>query len=279
MKSHLPVETANENFKGVAHVELYYKAVHFYLQEHPDLINGMLNVLALRVDHTRVVDITRKAGHLRLTWLLFQSNNVSAVNEIGLAQKIEKHELLEMRQVAAYIYKKAGRWKQSITLSKKDNLYKKTFGTEEKRGRFLRWSFQSMKKGIQKLDLRLGGVTSLLQINDLKNSPGPSREELRLAPFFFFSWPSRLATTAKYRSHSQQRWHHFHSITLHTWPSCSPNKTATSSTVEPHQLWSLHILVDSLYTRLSWSARHHFLEPCAPGFAAEKSIKKSSRET
>ena len=38
--------------------------------------------------------------------------------------QIEKHELLEMRRVAAYIYKKAGRWKQSIALSKKDNLYK-----------------------------------------------------------------------------------------------------------------------------------------------------------
>lgn len=39
-------------------------------------------------------------------------------------EQIEKHELLEMRRVAAYIYKKAGRWKQSIALSKKDNLYK-----------------------------------------------------------------------------------------------------------------------------------------------------------
>lgn len=56
-------------FKGViakvANVELCYKAVHFYLQEHPDLINDVLNVLALRVDHARVVDIMRKAGHLR----------------------------------------------------------------------------------------------------------------------------------------------------------------------------------------------------------------------
>ncbi|KAG9458592.1 hypothetical protein H6P81_003100 [Aristolochia fimbriata] len=54
----------------VANVELYYKAVHFYLQEHPDLINDPLNVLALRVDHTSVVYIM---------------------------QKVEKHELLEMR--------------------------------------------------------------------------------------------------------------------------------------------------------------------------------------
>ena len=62
-----------------------------------------------------------------------------------------------------------------------EELYKKTFGTEEKRGQFLRWRFQLMEKGIQKLDLRPGGVTSLLQINDLKNSPGPSRKELRIA--------------------------------------------------------------------------------------------------
>jgi len=39
-------------------------------------------------------------------------------------EQIEKHELLEMRRVAAYIYKKAGRWKQSICMLKKDKLYK-----------------------------------------------------------------------------------------------------------------------------------------------------------
>ena len=44
-------------------------------------------------------------------------------------EQIEKHELLEMRHVAAYICKKAGRWKQSIALSKKDNLYKDVMET------------------------------------------------------------------------------------------------------------------------------------------------------
>ena len=39
-------------------------------------------------------------------------------------EQLEKHELLEMWRMAAYIYKKAGRWKQSIALSKKDNMYK-----------------------------------------------------------------------------------------------------------------------------------------------------------
>ncbi|KAJ0102219.1 hypothetical protein Patl1_06637 [Pistacia atlantica] len=166
--NHSPEAWDHMQFKDVAvkvaNVELYYKAVHFYLQEHPDLINDLLNVLALRVDHTRVVDIMRKAGHLLLVkpyMVAVQSNNVSAVNEalneiyveeedyerlresidmhdnfdqIGLAQKIEKHELLEMRRVAAYIYKKAGRWKQSIALSKKDNLYKDAMETASQSG-------------------------------------------------------------------------------------------------------------------------------------------------
>lgn len=38
-----------------------------------------------------------------------------------------------------------------------------------------------MEKWIQKLNLKPGGVSSLLQINDLKNSPGPSKKELRIA--------------------------------------------------------------------------------------------------
>lgn len=39
-----------------------------------------------------------------------------------------------MRRVAAYIYKKAGRWKQSIALSKNDNLYKDAMETASQSG-------------------------------------------------------------------------------------------------------------------------------------------------
>ncbi|XP_071927672.1 uncharacterized protein [Coffea arabica] len=62
-----------------------------------------------------------------------------------------------------------------------EELYKKTFGTEEKRIQFLRWRVQLMEKGIQKLDFKPGGVNSLLQINDPKNSPEPSRKEVPVA--------------------------------------------------------------------------------------------------
>ncbi|RYQ79222.1 hypothetical protein Ahy_Scaffold6g107929 isoform A [Arachis hypogaea] len=62
-----------------------------------------------------------------------------------------------------------------------EELYQKSFGSEEKRIEFLRWRCQMMEKGIQKLNFKPGGVTSLLQVNDLKNSPGPSKKELRIA--------------------------------------------------------------------------------------------------
>ena len=38
-----------------------------------------------------------------------------------------------------------------------------------------------MEKGVQKLDFNPGGVASMLQITDLKDSPGPSKKELRIA--------------------------------------------------------------------------------------------------
>ncbi|KAF6166165.1 hypothetical protein GIB67_023875 [Kingdonia uniflora] len=62
-----------------------------------------------------------------------------------------------------------------------EELYQKVFGTEEKRQNFLRWRLQLMEKGIEKLDLKPEGISSLLQINDLKNSPGPSKKEFRSA--------------------------------------------------------------------------------------------------
>lgn len=43
---------------------------------------------------------------------------------IDLAQRLEKHELIEFRRIAAYLYKRNNRWRQSVELCKKDKLYK-----------------------------------------------------------------------------------------------------------------------------------------------------------
>lgn len=45
-------------------------------------------------------------------------------DNITLAQRLEKHELIEFRRIAAYLYKGNNRWKQSVELCKKDRLYK-----------------------------------------------------------------------------------------------------------------------------------------------------------
>ncbi|XP_017852375.1 clathrin heavy chain isoform X1 [Drosophila busckii] len=138
----------------VANIELYYKAIEFYLEFKPLLLNDMLLVLAPRMDHTRAVSYFSKTGYLPLVKPYLrsvQSLNNKAINEalngllideedyqglrnsidgfdnfdtIALAQKLEKHELTEFRRIAAYLYKGNNRWKQSVELCKKDKLYK-----------------------------------------------------------------------------------------------------------------------------------------------------------
>ncbi|KMZ57747.1 Phosphatidylinositol transfer protein [Zostera marina] len=60
-------------------------------------------------------------------------------------------------------------------------LYTRMVGSEAKTEQFLRWGFQVMEKGIQKLDFSPGSVASILQITDLKNTPWVSKKELRVA--------------------------------------------------------------------------------------------------
>ncbi|KAL2520204.1 Patellin-3 [Forsythia ovata] len=60
-------------------------------------------------------------------------------------------------------------------------LYAKTFADEEKRMKFLRWRIQFLERSIRKLDFTPGGINTIFQISDLKNSPGPGKKELRIA--------------------------------------------------------------------------------------------------
>lgn len=60
-------------------------------------------------------------------------------------------------------------------------LYSKTFSDEEKQMKFLRWRIQFLERSIRKLDFSPGGVCTIFQVSDLKNSPGPGKRELRQA--------------------------------------------------------------------------------------------------
>merc|ERR1712176_1466485 len=122
-------------------------------------VNSLLNTIATKVDHARVVNNVRKTGHLALILPYLkqvQQHNIAAVNDainelyveseqyeemrqsiedfdnfdqIALAQKMEKHELAEMRRIASLVYKKNKRFKQAIELSKVDKMFKDAMET------------------------------------------------------------------------------------------------------------------------------------------------------
>ncbi|KAJ5509308.1 hypothetical protein N7527_011451 [Penicillium freii] len=143
----------------VANLEIYYRALNFYLQEQPLLLTDLLQVLTARIDVNRVVRIFQTSDNIPLIkpfLLNVQSQNKRAVNDainellieeedhkllkdsvdqndnfdaVALAQRLEKHDLIFFRQIAANIYRNNKRWEKSIALSKQDKLYKDAIET------------------------------------------------------------------------------------------------------------------------------------------------------
>jgi clathrin heavy chain len=137
----------------VANVELYYKAMQFYLDYKPLLLNDLLLVLSPRLDQSRTVTFFTKVNQLALVKPYLrqvQNLNNKALNEclnqlfieeedyealrasinaydnfdnIVLAQQLENHQLTEFRRISAYLFKGNNRWKQSVELCKKDRLF------------------------------------------------------------------------------------------------------------------------------------------------------------
>lgn len=158
MMAHSPIAFAHDQFlmimQKVSNMELYYRAVQFYLDEQPLQLNSLLSTITPKVDHARVVQQVKKAGQLPLIMPYMkqvQQHNIAPVNEaindiyvdgeqyeelrqsieefdnfdqIALAQKLEKHELIEMRRIATLVYQKNKRYKQAIELAQQDKMYK-----------------------------------------------------------------------------------------------------------------------------------------------------------
>lgn len=143
----------------VANLEIYYRSLNFYLQEQPTLLTDLLQVLTPRVDVNRVVRMFEKSDNIPLIkpfLLNVQTQNKRAVNKaihdilieeedykvlrdsvenydnydpVDLASRLEKHELVFFRQIAASVYRKNRRWEKSISLSKQDKLFKDAIET------------------------------------------------------------------------------------------------------------------------------------------------------
>ena len=149
----------------VNNLEIYYRALNFYLEEQPSLLTDLLQALTPRIDVNRVVRMFEKSDNIPLIkpfLLNVQTQNKKAVNKaindllieeedyktlrdsvenydnyeaVDLAQRLEHHELVFFRQIAANIYRKNKRWEKSIALSKQDKLFKDAIETAAMSGK------------------------------------------------------------------------------------------------------------------------------------------------
>ncbi|ODV87673.1 hypothetical protein CANARDRAFT_4993 [[Candida] arabinofermentans NRRL YB-2248] len=137
----------------VANLEIYYKAINFYVNLHPTLLTDLLAVLIPRLDLPRVIKIFQKSDNLPLVkpfLISILDKNNSIVNQayhdllieeedykslrlaieaqdkfdhIGLAERLEKHDLIFFRQIAAIIYRNNKKWNKAVSLLKTDKLW------------------------------------------------------------------------------------------------------------------------------------------------------------
>lgn len=143
-------------------LEVMYKSIQFYIDEQPELMNELLSVLAPKVESSRVITILRRSysdrfGELGLLPLCkgylqkVQDANVPEVNDalndvliaegsideletsidaynnfdqFVLARRLEKDELIQLRRVAAQLFRRNGKYEQAVEVSKKDKLYR-----------------------------------------------------------------------------------------------------------------------------------------------------------
>lgn len=159
MMDHSPAAFQRDRFLDiiakVRNPELYYQAIQFFLDEEPMSLGDLLQTLTPKLDHGRVVHLLRReddALRLALPYLrAVQKNNISAVNEavneilvdeedyeglrqsieehdnfdqLELAKRLERHELLEFRRISALLFKRNRRYEQSVELSKQDGMFK-----------------------------------------------------------------------------------------------------------------------------------------------------------
>lgn len=148
-----------QSIVNVANHDLLYKAMLFYLEEEPMLLNGLLKLLAQKLDLTKTVTTLKKTGHIALIQSFLESvqnQNIAAVNEAlneiylenqdfdklrqsikefdsfestDLADNLENHELLECRRISALLFRKNKNFKKSIELSKRDEMYQDAMET------------------------------------------------------------------------------------------------------------------------------------------------------
>ncbi|KAK4529218.1 hypothetical protein CCYA_CCYA01G0075 [Cyanidiococcus yangmingshanensis] len=166
MMEHAPLAWTHKGLEeclaAVTGAEVLYRAVSFYMDEHPDLLIELLGVLQSRLDPGRVLSMARQhgldkhspLGHIPLLkpyMLRVQDKNLAEVNEalnevlireqdvdallasverypnfdqMALAQQLEKHELIHMRQIAVLLLRRNQKYERALELCKRDRAFK-----------------------------------------------------------------------------------------------------------------------------------------------------------
>lgn len=136
-------------------LEIYYKAIAFYLNEHPSLLVDLLSVLTPKLDLPRVVRMFVKSDNLPLIKpflisVLEKNNSVvnsayhdllieeedykslkasieneatNRYNSLDLAERLENHQIIFFRQISATLYSKNKKFNKAISILKNDKLW------------------------------------------------------------------------------------------------------------------------------------------------------------
>jgi clathrin heavy chain len=169
MIEHSPYAFQNDLYlqliQKVSNTDLYYKSMVFYLEEQPLQLNDLLKSLTAKIDLVKCVSIMRKLGFVSLITPFLksvQATNTREVNEAlneiylenedfeslrqsitqydgfdaaALAKITEAHEFLEFRRIAAYLYRRIGKYDLSMNLSKNDEMYRDAIETAQESGK------------------------------------------------------------------------------------------------------------------------------------------------
>jgi len=148
MIEHSPIAFDHESFitllQKISNNDLLNKAIMFYIEEQPMMLNNLLKSMAQKIDLSKCIATLRRANTLALALPFLQSvqssNNKDlnqALNDLyiesedfdalkqsvqhyenfdqlTLAKQLEKHELSDLRRISAFLYRRIGKFEFSI---------------------------------------------------------------------------------------------------------------------------------------------------------------------
>lgn len=136
-------------------LEMYYRAINFYMAEQPQLLVDLLTVLTPKLDLPRVVRMFVQSDNLPMIKpflisvlpknnlvvntayhdLLIEEEDYKSLrslvenelndrfSKVDLAERLEKHDLIFFRQIAASLYTKEKKFAKAISILKSDKLW------------------------------------------------------------------------------------------------------------------------------------------------------------